>query len=61
MPALIYLLVKAAAVPPLWVLLQRAGINPYWALAALLPFGVFVLLYVLAFGRGAGPRQRIGG
>ncbi|MGF1446608.1 MAG: hypothetical protein ACFBRM_10460 [Pikeienuella sp.] len=54
MPVFVYFLLKAAAIPPFWVLLQRAGLNPYWAFAAFLPLGVFVLLYVVAFWDGSG-------
>jgi hypothetical protein len=34
---------------PLWVLLKRVGYNPVWALLALIPPFMLVLVWVLAF------------
>jgi hypothetical protein len=53
---LVWLLVFAVLViVPFWRLLPQFGIPSWVALAALIPFGAIVLLWVLAF------RERIGG
>ena len=58
-----YLIYCAVIVPPLWMILPRAGLTPYWALAAAVPFGLPVLLWVLALrrwpGDGGDPRGEV--
>ena len=51
MEFLAWLAVTVLQVIPLWRILPRAGIAAPWALAAALPLGVLVLLWVLAFRR----------
>jgi hypothetical protein len=46
-----YLVVTALTVVPLWRILPRAGLAKQWALAAALPLGAVVLLWVLAYRR----------
>lgn len=53
-----YLVFAALVIVPLWRLLPKFGIPNWVALAALIPFGVLVLLWVMAFkdelgGKGA--------
>jgi hypothetical protein len=46
---IIFVLIYAALViVPLWRLTEKAGYSPYWALAAVIPFGIIVLLWVIA-------------
>ncbi|MEO1471286.1 MAG: hypothetical protein AAFV86_19765 [Pseudomonadota bacterium] len=52
--ALAWLVLAALFAYPLSVLLTRAGLSPWWALAALLPFGPLVLVWVLAMRRWPG-------
>ncbi len=33
---------------PLWRLTERAGYSPYWSIAAIIPFGIIVLLWLIA-------------
>lgn len=49
------LIIGAIIVVPFWRLLPRFGIPNWVALAALIPFGAIVLLYVMAF------REELGG
>jgi hypothetical protein len=49
------LVIGAIIVVPFWRLLPRFGIPNWVALAALIPFGAIVLLYVMAF------REELGG
>ncbi|MEM6489948.1 MAG: hypothetical protein AAF677_17035 [Pseudomonadota bacterium] len=46
-----YPLLAAALALPMWRILPRAGLNRWWALAAVAPFGIVVLLWVLGFRR----------
>jgi len=43
--ALIY---AALVIVPLWRLTEKAGYSPYWSLAAVIPFGIVVLLWLIA-------------
>ena len=45
---LIYLAVTILTVIPLMKLLPAHGFNPWWSLAALRPFGVLALLWLMA-------------
>lgn len=45
---LVWLVVTAALVVPLVKLLPHFGIKPYWAVAAAIPLGAIVLLWVMA-------------
>lgn len=59
-----FLIYCAVFLPPLWLILPRAGLNPYWALAAVIPLGLPALLWYLAFARwpgdgGAGPGPEV--
>jgi hypothetical protein len=52
-----FLIVAALVIVPFWRLLPRFGIPSWVALAAIIPFGAIVLLWVIAFrdeldGRG---------
>lgn len=46
-----FLISAVLLVIPFWLLLPRAGLAPHWALAAAIPFGAIVLLWVLALRR----------
>ena len=48
---LIYIFGALLFVIPLWRILPRAGLPQQAALAAFIPFGVLVVLWVLAFRR----------
>ncbi|HSF96867.1 MAG TPA: hypothetical protein VLA52_17710 [Thermohalobaculum sp.] len=48
MHPLLILVVTALVVIPFWMILPRAGVAPAWALAAIIPLGAVVLLWVLA-------------
>ena len=48
MEMLIFIVVVALTVIPLFKLLPAFGLNPYWALVAIVPLGVIVLLWVMA-------------
>ncbi len=49
-----YLIYCAVIVPPFWMILPRAGILPWWSLAAAVPFGLPLLLWYLALARWPG-------
>ena len=49
-----FLIYGAVIVPPFWMILPRAGLSPYWSLAALIPLGLPALLWYLAFARWPG-------
>lgn len=49
MELIVYLIGTALILIPMWKLTDRAGINPAWSLVCLLPVGVIVLLWILAF------------
>ncbi len=49
MELLLYPLFIAVTVIPMWKLTERAGFNPAWSLVCIVPFGLVVLLWVLAF------------
>lgn len=53
------LIVVILVVVPLWMILPRAGLTPIWALVAALPFGLIILLWILALKRW--PSDPIGG
>ena len=48
MEVVIFLVMVALTIVPLFKLLPAFDINPYWALAALIPLGLIVLLWVMA-------------
>ncbi len=43
-----FLIMAALTIIPLFKLLPAFGINPYWALVALFPLALIVLLWVMA-------------
>lgn len=45
------LLFDLAIVWPLWRILRRTGLSPWWALLALIPFGLVPVIGVLAHSR----------
>ncbi|MEM6677314.1 MAG: hypothetical protein AAF675_05530 [Pseudomonadota bacterium] len=47
-------ILTAAMIVAFWRILPRAGLSPYWALVAIIPVGVPILLLVLAFRRWPG-------
>jgi hypothetical protein len=54
-----FLIIAALVIVPFWRLLPRFGIPNWVALAAIIPFGAIVLLWVMAFrdelgGKGGG-------
>lgn len=48
MEIVIFLIIGALVIVPLFKLLPTYGLNPYWALVAIVPLGVIVLLWVMA-------------
>ncbi len=48
MELLVFAIIAALTIIPLWTLLPHFGINKYWSLAALIPLGLIVLLWVMA-------------
>jgi|GEM_PF-244668 len=48
MEVLLFLIMAALTVIPLFKLLPAFGINPYWSLIALFPLALVVLLWVMA-------------
>ncbi|MFO1106826.1 MAG: hypothetical protein U1E34_12050 [Amaricoccus sp.] len=34
---------------PMWKITERAGLSPYWAIACIVPLGLIVLLWVIAY------------
>ncbi|MEM6636508.1 MAG: hypothetical protein AAF667_11510 [Pseudomonadota bacterium] len=44
-----YLLFTALVVYPLIKIMPRHGLSPMWALLAVLPVGVVILLWIIAF------------
>jgi hypothetical protein len=51
---LLWLVVSAVTVIPMWRLCERDGLNPAWSLACILPVGLIILLWVLAFRNADG-------
>ncbi|MEM9342225.1 MAG: hypothetical protein AAGA87_04210 [Pseudomonadota bacterium] len=49
MPLVGYILLSAITAYPFTRLLPRVGLSPWFALGVLIPFGLIVLLYVVAF------------
>ncbi len=43
-----FLIYAALVIIPLWRLTAKAGFSPYWAIAAIVPFGIIILLWVIA-------------
>ena len=48
MEILWFLVIGALVVVPLFKLLPRYALNPWWALAAIFPIGLIILLWVMA-------------
>ena len=48
MQLLWFIVLSALTVVPLFKLLPHFGLNPWWALAALIPLGLIVLLWIMA-------------
>ena len=53
MGTLLVLISMAVTVVPMWKLTERAGYNPLWSLACVVPFGVIILLTGIAILSGA--------
>lgn len=51
---LFFLLFAAAQIIPMWKLCERGGLHPFWSLVCLIPLGLVVLLWILAFWRPKG-------
>ena len=49
MGTIIFLIGMLLTIVPMWKLTERAGYNPLWSLVCLIPLGLIVLLWVLAF------------
>ena len=57
METLFFLIMAAATVYPMWRILERNGVNPFWSLVSLTGIGLVALLWIVAFvlperGRG---------
>lgn len=39
----------AIVILPFWKIIQRIGYSPWLSFLAIIPFGIFILLYVIAF------------
>ena len=44
-----FFILAAAVIYPLYRMLPKYGFNPMWSLAAVLPVGLVILLWVMAF------------
>ena len=44
-----YLVLAALVVVPFWKILPRHGLQPWFALLALIPIGAIILLWIVAF------------
>ena len=51
---LFWLIAAALVVVPFWKILPRAGLSPWWSLAAIFPLIALILLWVLALKRWPG-------
>jgi uncharacterized membrane protein len=49
MELILILIGFALTIVPMWKLCERGGIAPAWSLVCIIPFGLIVLLWVLAF------------
>lgn len=58
MELLFYILFAAIVIFPMWKLCEKAGLNPMWSIVSAIPFGLLILLYVLAFRDWPGERGR---
>ena len=48
MEFIIFIIFSALTIIPMWKLLDKANYHPLWALACLIPFGLIVLLWLIA-------------
>ncbi|MEL6620619.1 MAG: hypothetical protein AAFP16_17215 [Pseudomonadota bacterium] len=48
MGTLIWLLIAAATIIPMFKLLPHFGINQYWALVCIIPIGTIAMLWLMA-------------
>ena len=48
MEVLFWLIMSALTIIPLLKLLPHFGVEKYWAFAAIIPFGLLVLLWIMA-------------
>jgi hypothetical protein len=48
MEFIIFLVMAAVTIIPLWTLLPKFGIHKWWSFAALIPLGLIVLLWIMA-------------
>lgn len=48
MEFIVFVVFAALTIIPMWKLTERAGYNPLWSLACLIPFGLIVLLWLIA-------------
>lgn len=49
--ALPYLLIVALTFIPTWTLMNRVGLSRWWTALSIVPFGVLVVLWILAYRR----------
>jgi hypothetical protein len=57
MELIIFLVMAAVTIIPLWTLLPKFDIHKWWSFAALIPLGLIVLLWVMAArSENMGPR-----
>jgi hypothetical protein len=54
MELIVYLIGMALILVPMWRITERAGMNPAWSLVCLLPAGIVVMLWLIAFREPAG-------
>lgn len=54
MGTIVFLIGMLVTIVPMWKLTERSGYNPLWSLVCLIPLGLIVLLWVLAFKPRAG-------
>lgn len=48
MSVLWFIVVGALVIVPLFKLLPKYGLNPWWAVVAILPVGLIILLWMMA-------------
>lgn len=54
MSLIVFVIGMLLIVIPMWKITERAGFNPLWALVCIVPLGLIVLLWVLAYRPRAG-------
>jgi hypothetical protein len=46
-----YVVLVAVTIVPLWRILRRVGLSPWWSLFSLVPLGTIPVLWIIAYRR----------